>query len=598
VTAGQEAVHAARPQARVEGVEWTATWVVLGAIVLGSTLARCALAFLGPAPWILPDELIYAELGRSLVESGGFLLREEPFSALSFGPLYPIVTAPAYLLPMPAAYLTVKLLNALLFSTAAIPAYLLAGRLLSRRLALTAAALAVAIPSGVYTTKVMTESVAYPAFLLAVLAMTIAFERPRARTQLAVLAAIGLAVLARAQMIVLLPAFVTAIVLISVVHVPRADVAGRLRRFKATWIALGLLVAAAAAVAVLRGAELLGRRSDLLEQIRPFAFPRMLLYHAAELDLYLAVIPVVAAVAAVRAAFAGDASPQLRTFGILLASVSAWLFALVAVFATRPEPVLQLFDRYLFYLVPLALIALLAFPEIRPHVRRNFLIGVAAVAALIPLTLPFDELLDGRVWGTSSSSVGLVLWYGVKSALTSWVFLAFVATFTALMALRAVRVTTLRGLVVPVLATFVASGLVAQVRGDAVARRIESLAVPSNPNWIDEAVGTGKAITIWGRGESPAEAPYFAFLQAEFFNGRIGRAYHLGAPTRADLPSTRLVVRARRLVLEDGTPLAARYVVTDSYLPLVGPVVARDRRSGLLLYEFAGPIRVPDSWAP
>jgi hypothetical protein len=149
-----------------------------------------------------------------------------------------------------------------------------------------------------------------------------------------------------------------------------------------------------------------------------------------------------------------------------------------------------------------------------------------------------------------------------------------------------------------VLAIFVASGVVAQVRGDAVARRIESLAVSSNPNWIDEAIGTGHAVTIWGRGETTAEEPYFAFLQAEFFNGRIGRAYHLGAPTRADLPSTRLVVRARRLMLEDGTPLAARYVVTDSYLPLVGSVVARDRHSGLLLYEFAGPIRVPASWAP
>lgn len=562
-----------------------------------ATAVRAALALLGPAPWILPDELIYAELGRSLLESGGFQLREESFSALSFGPLYPIVTAPAYALPAPLAYLVVKLLNAFLFSAAAIPAYLLAQRLLSRRLALTAAALAVVVPSGVYTTKVMTESIAYPAFLLALLAMTVAVERPSARTQMVALAAIALATLTRAQMVVLLPAFVTAIVLTSVVHARREDVARSVGRFKATWIGLALLVAAAAAATLSRGAELLGRRSDLFDQLRLAETPRMLLYHVAELDLYLAVIPAVAAAALVRAAFARKASPQLRTFGTLFGSVSGWLFALVAVFATRPEPVLQLFDRYLFYLVPPALIALLAFPDVRPLVSRRFLIAAAAVAALLPLTLPFGDLLDGRVWGTSSSSVGLVLWYGVKAALTSWAFLGFVGAFTVLMALRAVRVTSLRGLVVPVLVTFVASGLVAQVRGDAVAREIGALSVPSNPNWIDEAVGTGSAVTIWGHGETSSEAPYFAFLQAEFFNARIGRAYHLGAPTRTDLPSTRLVVRDRRLLLEDGTPLAARYVVTDSYLPLVGRVVARDGRSGLLLYDFAGPIRVPASWA-
>ena len=63
-------------------------------------------------------------------------------------------------------------------SLAAVPAYLIARRVVGKWLALLAALLAVAVPSMVYTATVMTENAYYPVFLLAALALVALLERP------------------------------------------------------------------------------------------------------------------------------------------------------------------------------------------------------------------------------------------------------------------------------------------------------------------------------------------------------------------------------------------------------------------------------------
>ena len=79
---------------------------------------------------------------------------------------------------MPDAYAAAKGINALVMSLAAIPAYFLARRVLGTWLSLAAAALAVAIPSMVYTGTLMTENAFYPVFLAAVLALVVWLDRP------------------------------------------------------------------------------------------------------------------------------------------------------------------------------------------------------------------------------------------------------------------------------------------------------------------------------------------------------------------------------------------------------------------------------------
>ena len=80
------------------------------------------------APFIFVDELIYSELARSLADSGERLVRDVPTTGYGIG--YPLLIAPAYALfdRLPDAYAAVKTINALLMSLAAVPAYLLARR--------------------------------------------------------------------------------------------------------------------------------------------------------------------------------------------------------------------------------------------------------------------------------------------------------------------------------------------------------------------------------------------------------------------------------------------------------------------------------------
>src|SRR5581483_4156771 len=111
---------------------------------------------------------------------------------------------------IPDAYAAAKAINSLMMSLAAVPAYLIARRMLSRWLALAAAVLAVSLPSMVYTATLMTENAFYPIFLFAVLAIVVWIERPAATTTLWVIALVGLAYLTRAQALAFGPAILTA----------------------------------------------------------------------------------------------------------------------------------------------------------------------------------------------------------------------------------------------------------------------------------------------------------------------------------------------------------------------------------------------------
>src|SRR5262249_31477357 len=98
---------------------------------------------------------------------------------------------------------------------AAVPAYFLARRVLGQWLSLAAAALAVAIPSMVYTATLMTENAFYPIFLTFVLVLVIWLDRPTVAHTLILLGLVVVAYLTRQQAIALLPAIVTAPLLVA-----------------------------------------------------------------------------------------------------------------------------------------------------------------------------------------------------------------------------------------------------------------------------------------------------------------------------------------------------------------------------------------------
>jgi hypothetical protein len=209
-------------------------WVWLGGIVLASFAGRLFAAAARLTPYYLPDEYIYPSLARSLADHGRPLIRGVGvhFPAL----LDPIVTAPVWLVtddPTTAFRLT-QGIHAVLFSLAAIPAYLLCRRLdLARWLALSVAALAVALPDGVYASTMLADPLAYPLVLAAVYAGVCVVADPTRRAQVAFVVFCALAVTARIQYVAV-PLAVLGAELV-------ADRGRILRSVRRLWLSLVLL---------------------------------------------------------------------------------------------------------------------------------------------------------------------------------------------------------------------------------------------------------------------------------------------------------------------------------------------------------------------
>src|SRR5919198_889745 len=313
-----------RPLANVPAAFW------LGAAILVSAALRFLYARTSATPWILPDEYIYADLARNFADSGHFVVNGAPMAAWSYGPLYSVLLAPIWAPQGSAAqaYATTQLVNSILISSTAAPAYLLARRVLDKRSALFLAVLTVLVPSMVYSSKMMTESLAYPAFMLAMLLITRMLERPTNARQLATLLAIGAGALARIEMIALLPAVATAMLLVA-----------------------GLL--------------------DHGQAGEP-TFRRRLLRFRLTIVLLVSGAIAFLGVAALNPGFLGGHARSLHSFDLFAAgSTFVWLVLFVVAYSTGPRPAQAAQDRLLFYVVPLELLAFLLWIRVDlPRPRR------------------------------------------------------------------------------------------------------------------------------------------------------------------------------------------------------------------------------------
>src|SRR5581483_11825429 len=127
---------------------------------------------------------------------------------------------------IPAVYTGVKVVNSLLMSLAAVPAYLFARRVVSSRGALVVAVLTVAVPSTFYAGTVMTENAFYPNFLVLALALATAIDARNLRSVLVFLAVLVVAYETRAQAVAVLPAALTAPPLVAALGRRPRDVLG------------------------------------------------------------------------------------------------------------------------------------------------------------------------------------------------------------------------------------------------------------------------------------------------------------------------------------------------------------------------------------
>jgi hypothetical protein len=216
--------------------------------MLASFAGRLLAAASRPAPYYLPDEYIYPSLARSFAEHGRPLIRGAGahFPAL----LDPIVTAPVWFFTNDTVtgFRLTQGVHALLFSLAAIPAYLLCRRVgLSLGISVAVAALTVAVPDGVYSSTMLAEPLAYPLVLAGVYAGVCMVGEATVASQLGFAVFSGLAVVARIQY-----AIVPVAVLAGELVADRGRIHRSLRR---TWLALVLLVGAPVALLATLGSD-------------------------------------------------------------------------------------------------------------------------------------------------------------------------------------------------------------------------------------------------------------------------------------------------------------------------------------------------------
>lgn len=565
----------------------------LTAVVVLGFAFTAAVAWFVQTPRIFYDELIYMEAAASLADGEGLEVRDEPYE---YGALYPTVIAPllAAAGDRESAYALVKLLNALLFALTAVPVYLLARRLLEPWPSVAVAALSIAVPSTVYVTVVMTESLAYLTVTWALLAIVLAAERPTVTRQVVALAGVGGAILARPQFFSVYAAFLLTLVLAQLLLPERRRLGWKgLRMLWPAGASLALGVLLFVLAPILRGSkpgDVLGQYDVLLRSYDFAIVGKWLVQHAAGLELYLAVVPVAVSpiVLSMFLARAREGSERHAAFVAAFATLNAAALAVAAiVVTTQDDPGLEidrLHDRYLFYVVPLWLIVLvwwIAAGAPRPRVATR--VGIAS-ALLLALVFPYGELelQDGA---KLFSAPGTALPAAIEEIAGSALAAAVVTLVLVGLLLVAVRRGAARVAVWALVAVFLVNTLL--VWGRAFNPLEE--AVFADPGleqrWVDERVPEGATVTVL---ESSCEGSVLerdSYFLTEFFNDSIDEVVDLVGEDRTGR------VAADGTVLVEGAPLEADYVVAQPGARVRGTALGSGTAAGLRLWEVSGPVR-------
>jgi hypothetical protein len=334
------------PFARLAAVP---AWFWVAGIVVASFCGRLIAAAGRPVPHYLPDEYIYPSLARSFAEHGRPLIRGVGvhFPAL----LDPLVTAPVWLVTHDPvrAYGITQGLHAVFVSLAAIPAYLLAKRLgVAPWLAVAVAALAVAVPDGVYASSMLADPLAYPLVLASIYLGVCLVERSTLGLQVAFALASALAVLARVQY-----AVVPLAVLGAELVADRFRILVSLRR---TWLALALLAAPPAFLfAALGSQRVLGVYSHGDHTLHPGSLVHWVAREGMLLAYASGWVLVPGALAALALSLVRPVRRAELAFAVTTLLLGAALLLEAAQIADTDSQRFQ--ERYLFALVPLLAVA-------------------------------------------------------------------------------------------------------------------------------------------------------------------------------------------------------------------------------------------------
>src|SRR6266540_1182973 len=543
------------------------TWQLLVALLGVSAALRVWAADTIPTPWIVPDELIYAELGRAFWRTGHLTLfgHDTQFCSL----LSPVLAGlPLSLDDREAGYRLLQALQAVVMSLAAVPTYLWARAFVTRGWALAAAALALVPPSLAYAGLIMTEVSFYPAFVLATWAVWRALERPVPRAQVWALAAIVLVCAVRLQGFVVALAYGTAIALDWKRVRRHAPVLGGFALLALAWA--GWQLRSGGHVSKVLGAYQAAGEShyDLGDVVRFVG------YHLGDVVLVTGVVPVLA-LALLR-------GPDVRTFRTLALALTGWLVLQVGVFASRH--IGHTSERNLFVLVPIYAIACAVWVARGAPRRREVAAGVSAVSLLLLLWFPFERF---AALEAAPSNFSLIPLYKLTGSIDLDVVVPLAAAALIAVCLSLPRVTIPLLLVLGIVGSISAGRFVAHE-----SRVVRDLTVgPDEKEWIDPLV-QGPVTFLYS-----ADLHWETVWQSAFWNPRVRTVYDLlGAEVLGGIPQRSVgPFEEGRLVFHDGTEAPAGYVLASDSVQLVGRRLG-GTRAGYSLWHVEQPFRIA-TWA-
>jgi Dolichyl-phosphate-mannose-protein mannosyltransferase len=571
-------------------------------IVLLAWVARLVLALEIPTPWLMLDELVYAELSKGIADHGSFELRGEP--ALVYSVLYPFLLAPAWIADaVPTSYGLLKTINVTLMTAAALPVYLLARRVVSAGLALVAVLLTLVIPAFVVSGALITENAFFPAFLLASYAITLAVERPTVTRQGFALVAIGLAAGVRFQGLVLLAVFATAILL-------RLVLDRRASGARLTWrgivvelgryLPAGIVVLIAASGYVLykvaQGRSFssgLGAYAGVTAvdySLRDIAY--WIGLHFIELGYAVGLVPMSALIILLGLAVRSRSgfTRAERSFLAVALSAVVWLVLTVGTYASHFAERIE--ERNMFHVAPILFCCFVLWLG-RGLPRPRVLTPIAALLpALLLLFLPLERLFRPEARTDSYSLFSLLrLSEFLDSVGTTKLLLVAGGLATAALVVFLPR-RVARPLLTAGLGAFLLVGSYS-VYGEIedYSQSLANVSGSRSEDWIDDRIGRSpRASFLFAGAEDPGREAAVLW-QTEFWNRSIGRVYHL-RPFPSSFPERDATIdplTGRVTSAEGGPGGPAPYAVVHDSLALAGDLVVR--RFPLALYRVDPPLR-------
>jgi hypothetical protein len=555
--------------------------LVLSLIVVIGATAISVLSLFAPVP-NTTDEAVYIDLARHLGASGRFDFLGVHFPALTYGPAYVAVITPFFKYAASAreAYMLIRALNALVFASAAIPAFFIALRVMSRRSALIVAGVTIGLPAGVYATKVMTETLAFTVVLWSVVAALRVIERPTIRRQGVLLLCAAALPAVRFELVVLGPAFVLACLVGS---------SGRIRENcrRLAPLLVGTAVVLVGLVGLLhatsRAAAGAGAHGFDVQRLSALRLGAVLIGSLGAIDLYTGVLPFACSLMVGVSVFRGSAWVPSGLRAIVLvtgAGVSALLLASSAYLVSVPSafrpPIPS--DRYTFYLAPLFFVVFAAWME-AGALREAGTAWVVRGAAALPL-LAAIVYIDHHT--LTFSGLAFLPWVGVGIVHPLLLLVPLVLYCGLCARVLNRRSTSPYSLIKPLMTVIPVTVICA------AAFFIAAPTFSPPPGWLDAHSRPG-TIAVWGVSPSPARSQALGEIVSG--NNNLSAVYFTRKPDSRGFNQveTRVTRSADGTVFKDGRPLTARYVLTQAEAPIVGTLVAK--RHGFAIYEVRSHVR-------